>query len=143
MCLVALRVVNNNPDTFDPEHRPILEFGLDNVQKLKQRAEKLQFQQQAFRNDTEENELCEGTPIEECSFTEEQKRFERRVFHQRKKIKKSKLEEVRNEQKKGSEVTTSKGGKINIVKQEQTNVGAQRKRRILHNEKSEQLKESD
>ncbi|XP_057784367.1 uncharacterized protein LOC131001791 isoform X2 [Salvia miltiorrhiza] len=43
--LVALRVLNNNPDIFGPEHRPIVEFALDNVQKLKLRAEKLQAQQ--------------------------------------------------------------------------------------------------
>ncbi|KAH6819733.1 hypothetical protein C2S53_020813 [Perilla frutescens var. hirtella] len=44
--LVALRVLNNNPDMFGTEHRPIVEFALDNVQKLKLRAEKLQAQQQ-------------------------------------------------------------------------------------------------
>ncbi|KAH6807188.1 hypothetical protein C2S51_028296 [Perilla frutescens var. frutescens] len=44
--LVALRIVNNNPDMFGTEHRPIVEFALDNVQKLKLRAEKLQAQQQ-------------------------------------------------------------------------------------------------
>ncbi|KAG6432903.1 hypothetical protein SASPL_104493 [Salvia splendens] len=43
--LVALRVLNNNPDIFGPEHRPIVEFALDNVQKLKLRAEKIQAQQ--------------------------------------------------------------------------------------------------
>ncbi|KAI3448013.1 hypothetical protein Pfo_004678 [Paulownia fortunei] len=52
--LVALRVLNNNPDTFDPEHRPIVEFALDNVQKLKLRTEKLQAQQQALRNDKDD-----------------------------------------------------------------------------------------
>ncbi|KAL6514547.1 hypothetical protein OROGR_020126 [Orobanche gracilis] len=51
--LVALRVLNNNPDTFDPQHRPIVEFALDNAQKLKLRAEKLQqAQQHALHNDT-------------------------------------------------------------------------------------------
>ncbi|KAL8553143.1 hypothetical protein ACS0TY_001696 [Phlomoides rotata] len=50
--LVALRVLNNNPDTFGPEHRPIVEFALDNVQKLKLRAAKIQAQQQAFHNYT-------------------------------------------------------------------------------------------
>ncbi|XP_041994786.1 RNA-binding protein 28-like isoform X1 [Salvia splendens] len=43
--LVALRVLNNNPEIFGPEHRPIVEFALDNVQKLKLRAEKMQAQQ--------------------------------------------------------------------------------------------------
>ncbi|KAF8410539.1 hypothetical protein HHK36_003070 [Tetracentron sinense] len=43
--LVALRVLNNNPETFGPEHRPIVEFALDNVQTLKLRKFKLQSQQ--------------------------------------------------------------------------------------------------
>ncbi|XP_047955273.1 RNA-binding protein 28-like isoform X2 [Salvia hispanica] len=43
--LVALRVLNNNPEIFGSEHRPIVEFALDNVQKLKLRAEKIQAQQ--------------------------------------------------------------------------------------------------
>ncbi|KAL7145263.1 hypothetical protein ABFS83_07G069400 [Erythranthe nasuta] len=232
--LVALRVLNNNPDTFDPEHRPIVEFALENVQKLKQRAEKLQYQQQqAFRNAAEggsqqngrsrrvgptsdmksrtrnfedvdsyskpfvnkkrksenelsevtpteegrgptsdmksrtrnfgdgdsyskpfvnkkrksENRLGEVTPIEEGSFTEKQKGFERSArnsFSSEKKIKKSKPEVVRNEQKGSSEVTTSKGGKINTVKKETTNVvAAKKKQRILHDDKSKQMKESD
>ncbi|XP_022869951.1 RNA-binding protein 28 [Olea europaea var. sylvestris] len=42
--LVALRVLNNNPETFGSECRPIVEFALDNVQTLKLRKEKLQAQ---------------------------------------------------------------------------------------------------
>ncbi|XP_062176647.1 uncharacterized protein LOC133881670 isoform X3 [Alnus glutinosa] len=49
--LVALRVLNNNPETFGPEHRPIVEFAVDNVQKLRQRKAKLQAQQHATRDD--------------------------------------------------------------------------------------------
>lgn len=45
--LVALRVLNNNPGTFGPEQRPIVEFAIDDVQKLKLRKEKIQSQQQA------------------------------------------------------------------------------------------------
>ena len=29
--LVALRVLNNNPETFGPEHRPIVEFAIEDV----------------------------------------------------------------------------------------------------------------
>ncbi|KAK1358581.1 RNA-binding protein 28-like [Heracleum sosnowskyi] len=47
--LVALRVLNNNPETFGPEHRPIVEFALDNIQTLKQRQEKIEFQQQQYQ----------------------------------------------------------------------------------------------
>ncbi|CAL9072639.1 unnamed protein product [Musa textilis] len=38
--LVALRVLNNNPETFDPDHRPIVEFAFDNIQKLRQQKAK-------------------------------------------------------------------------------------------------------
>ncbi|KAF5188684.1 Rna-binding [Thalictrum thalictroides] len=48
--LVALRVLNNNPETFGPEHRPIVEFALDNVQTLKLRKFKLQTQQDNHSN---------------------------------------------------------------------------------------------
>ncbi|KAK9113050.1 hypothetical protein Scep_020569 [Stephania cephalantha] len=43
--LVALRVVNNNPETFGPEKRPIVEFAIDNVKMLKQRNTRLQAHQ--------------------------------------------------------------------------------------------------
>lgn len=45
--LVALRVLNNNPETFGPEHRPIVEFAVDNVKTLKLRRTKILSQQQA------------------------------------------------------------------------------------------------
>lgn len=51
--LVALRVLNNNPETFGSEHRPIVEFALDNVQTLRQRQDKIQFQQQRSLGDRE------------------------------------------------------------------------------------------
>ncbi|CAN1234827.1 RNA-binding protein 28 [Linum perenne] len=44
--LVALRVLNNNPETFGPEHRPIVEFALDNIQTMKLRETRRQFQHQ-------------------------------------------------------------------------------------------------
>ncbi|XP_060168458.1 uncharacterized protein LOC132599203 [Lycium barbarum] len=50
--LVALRVLNNNPETFGPEHRPIVEFALDNIQTMKLR-QKLQ-QQQGFNRNRED-----------------------------------------------------------------------------------------
>ncbi|XP_073149549.1 uncharacterized protein [Henckelia pumila] len=53
--LVALRVLNNNPGTFGPERRPIVEFAIDDVQKLKLRNEKIQSQQQASLNNNKED----------------------------------------------------------------------------------------
>ncbi|PPS05935.1 hypothetical protein GOBAR_AA14702 [Gossypium barbadense] len=50
--LGALRVLNNNPETFGPEHRPIVEFAVDNVQTLKLRKAKLQAQQQDASDDS-------------------------------------------------------------------------------------------
>ncbi|KAK9286920.1 hypothetical protein L1049_015327 [Liquidambar formosana] len=49
--LVALRVLNNNPETFGPEHRPIVEFALDDARKLKLRKDKHQSQHQGTRDD--------------------------------------------------------------------------------------------
>lgn len=40
--LVALRVLNNNPEAFGPERRPIVEFSLDNIQLLKRRQKNLE-----------------------------------------------------------------------------------------------------
>ncbi|MBA0586721.1 hypothetical protein Gorai_017451, partial [Gossypium raimondii] len=50
--LGALRVLNNNPEMFGPEHRPIVEFTVDNVQTLKLRKAKLQAQQQDASDDS-------------------------------------------------------------------------------------------
>lgn len=36
--LCALRELNNNPDTWSKDHRPIVEFAIDNVQALKKRS---------------------------------------------------------------------------------------------------------
>ncbi|KAK1439878.1 hypothetical protein QVD17_05702 [Tagetes erecta] len=54
--LVALRVLNNNPETFTSEHRPIVEFALDNIQTLRQRNDKIEAQQKGFSNNTENPE---------------------------------------------------------------------------------------
>ncbi|KAG9451084.1 hypothetical protein H6P81_011049 [Aristolochia fimbriata] len=43
--LVALRVLNNNPETFEPDHRPIVEFALDDIRKIKLRESKMKIQQ--------------------------------------------------------------------------------------------------
>ncbi|RAL42217.1 hypothetical protein DM860_012000 [Cuscuta australis] len=53
--LVALRVLNNNPGTFGPEHRPIVEFALDNVHTLLHRKERNQVQ----ANDSHHHEKTE------------------------------------------------------------------------------------
>ncbi|KAJ7543705.1 hypothetical protein O6H91_09G049400 [Diphasiastrum complanatum] len=39
--LVALRVLNNNPDVFGTERRPIVEFAIENTLKLRERASRL------------------------------------------------------------------------------------------------------
>ncbi|KAK9942660.1 hypothetical protein M0R45_008313 [Rubus argutus] len=52
--LVALRVLNNNPETFGPEHRPIVEFAIDNVQKLRARQVSQQAQQHAANGNQKE-----------------------------------------------------------------------------------------
>ncbi|KAK8963605.1 Polyadenylate-binding protein 2 [Platanthera guangdongensis] len=44
--LVALRVLNNNPGTFSSDRRPIVEFSLDNLEKLRLQKTKLEFLKQ-------------------------------------------------------------------------------------------------
>ncbi|KAL8238220.1 hypothetical protein R6Q59_019301 [Mikania micrantha] len=55
--LVALRVLNNNPKTFTTEHRPIVEFALDNIQTLRQRNNKIEAQQKGFSMNAENNDI--------------------------------------------------------------------------------------
>lgn len=52
--LVALRVLNNNPETFGPEHRPIVEFALDNIQTLRHRQVNIQSQPKVSINESED-----------------------------------------------------------------------------------------
>ncbi|CAO2820988.1 unnamed protein product [Amaranthus hypochondriacus] len=49
--IVALRVLNNNPETFGPHHRPIVEFAVDNVQTLRKRNLKINDQLQKAGDD--------------------------------------------------------------------------------------------
>ncbi|KAJ4890869.1 RNA-binding (RRM/RBD/RNP motifs) family protein [Raphanus sativus] len=56
--LVALRVLNNNPETFGPQHRPVIEFAVDNVQKLK--VHKANQQQQRNRYNESKEQLENG-----------------------------------------------------------------------------------
>ncbi|CAH9114105.1 unnamed protein product [Cuscuta epithymum] len=51
--LVALRVLNNNPGTFGPEHRPIVEFSIDNVHTLLRHKERNQDQSTGFHHKME------------------------------------------------------------------------------------------
>ncbi|KAL4317932.1 hypothetical protein GQ457_18G017280 [Hibiscus cannabinus] len=64
--LVALRVLNNNPETFGPEHRPIVEFAIDNVQTLKLRKAKLQaLQQDASDNLNNAQQKAKSHPFDD------------------------------------------------------------------------------
>ncbi|KAM7263962.1 hypothetical protein ACFE04_001645 [Oxalis oulophora] len=57
--LVCLRVLNNNPETFGPENRPIVEFALDNIQTMKLRKFNQEKQQHGPRdhlNDDRQNQ---------------------------------------------------------------------------------------
>ncbi|CAN0906292.1 RNA-binding protein 28 [Linum grandiflorum] len=72
--LVALRVLNNNPETFGPEHRPIVEFALDNIQTMKLRETKRQFQhQQGHTNSNDAQDMDATGPNGE-------ERFRKRKF---------------------------------------------------------------
>lgn len=54
--LVALRVLNNNPETFGPQHRPVIEFAVDNVQKLKVHKANQQQQRNRYNESKEQRE---------------------------------------------------------------------------------------
>ncbi|KNA17831.1 hypothetical protein SOVF_076500 [Spinacia oleracea] len=55
--IVTLRVLNNNPEPFGPQHRPIVEFAVDNVQTLRKRGLKINDQLQKSGDDKNENTL--------------------------------------------------------------------------------------
>ncbi|KAG4969095.1 hypothetical protein GLYMA_12G236300v4 [Glycine max] len=75
--LVALRVLNNNPETFGPEHRPIVEFALDNVQTLKLRKAKLQSQHQTPQVDNNAMDNDNPGTVEGCKPVKDRKRKSR------------------------------------------------------------------
>lgn len=58
--IVALRVLNNNPETFGPQHRPIVEFAVDNVQTLRKRNLKLHDELQKTGDDRGEGKQNDG-----------------------------------------------------------------------------------
>ena len=53
--LCALRELNNNPETWGKDHRPIIEFAIDNVQALKKRETNMQRQKVAIENGGDTN----------------------------------------------------------------------------------------
>lgn len=62
--LCALRELNNNPDIWGKDHRPIIEFAIDNVQVLKKREALLERQK---RKRTEDNGLPESNASTETA----------------------------------------------------------------------------
>ncbi|KAI9182271.1 hypothetical protein LWI28_023758 [Acer negundo] len=56
--LVALRVLNNNPETFGPEHRPIVEFALDNIKTMKLREVKLR----TYQRQNDDSHIRDANP---------------------------------------------------------------------------------
>ncbi|KAL6124363.1 hypothetical protein ACLB2K_076876 [Fragaria x ananassa] len=85
--LVALRVLNNNPETFGSEHRPIVEFALDNVQKSRACQVSQRTQQHAANGN--QKEVCQFDPSNRAD-ANPSKKFEKR----RDKGEKQKLDEV-------------------------------------------------
>ncbi|CAN6483513.1 unnamed protein product [Victoria cruziana] len=55
--LVALRVLNNNPETFGPERRPIVEFAIENVHAVKRR----KFMQSVQKETSGQKKVTEGS----------------------------------------------------------------------------------
>ncbi|XP_076944655.1 uncharacterized protein LOC143615415 [Bidens hawaiensis] len=106
--LVALRVLNNNPETFIPEHRPIVEFALDNVQKLKQRNEKIESQQKGFGNNDGNND----------ENTENKTNFHRPIDRSNNSSRKRKTPENRKDKTSEPETKPTRGSKELLEAQE-------------------------
>eukprot|EP01018_Ginkgo_biloba_P026338 Gb_24677 [translate_table: standard] len=60
--LVALRVLNNNPETFGPDHRPIVEFAIENVLMLQKR--KVMSQLSAAASAVQNENVHNGRPLD-------------------------------------------------------------------------------
>ncbi|XP_047325744.1 RNA-binding protein 28 isoform X2 [Impatiens glandulifera] len=73
--LVALRVLNNKPDTFGSEHRPILEFAIDNMQTLKLRNERAEAQKRGRGEDTGVNNEESNGNMRKRKFGDEKSSF--------------------------------------------------------------------
>lgn len=58
--LCALRQLNNNPETWSKDHRPIIEFAIDNVKALKVREKKLVMSKNASNGGVEGDLKLEG-----------------------------------------------------------------------------------
>ncbi|KAG8061387.1 hypothetical protein GUJ93_ZPchr0003g17620 [Zizania palustris] len=74
--LVALRVLNNNPETFGAERRPIVEFALENVEKVK-----LQKIWKERRDKAQEAAQNKGRPLGDQSATDGPHANNRRAFN--------------------------------------------------------------
>ncbi|KAL4615860.1 hypothetical protein ACB092_07G157400 [Castanea dentata] len=72
--LVALRVLNNNPETFGPEYRPIVEFALNNIQTLKLRNAKIHAQQHGIRDDQNNVKQGDDTHLDKQNFKKRKSR---------------------------------------------------------------------
>ncbi|KAK9672800.1 hypothetical protein RND81_12G125600 [Saponaria officinalis] len=71
--IVALRVLNNNPEPFGPQHRPIVEFAVDNVQTLRKRNLKINDQLQETGNEegnVQENDTSSKENFRKRKFSE-------------------------------------------------------------------------
>ncbi len=86
--LCALRELNNNPETWGKDHRPIIEFAIDNVQALKKRETNLLRQKAALENggtltSTKKSKKKSKEPKEETKSKRKLKMERRQMLKQR------------------------------------------------------------
>ncbi|XP_075713679.1 RNA-binding protein 28 [Rhinoderma darwinii] len=71
--LAALRQVNNNPDLFGPKKRPIVEFSLEDMNKLKIKERRVQRSLEVLRQ-KQAKEQAAGTAVKQPAQTSDQKK---------------------------------------------------------------------
>ncbi|KAJ3670151.1 hypothetical protein LUZ60_010475 [Juncus effusus] len=88
--IVALRVLNNNPDTFGPDRRPIVEFALENFEKLR-----IQNMRKEYNEKVKEGKIKTAQTVSDQRTDEKEERGPKRF-----KREKAQNKAVQNEEKK-------------------------------------------
>ncbi|XP_071930703.1 uncharacterized protein [Coffea arabica] len=120
--LVALRVLNNNPETFGPEQRPIVEFAVDNVLTLRSRKDKLQARQQDSLNGVQD--LQQNDKSSALDYHSKEKSRKRKSRHD---AKASDTSGSKTEAEVGRQVfAESPSGEVRVVKKQKGDAGGKR-----------------
>ncbi|MCO5588836.1 hypothetical protein L7F22_042796 [Adiantum nelumboides] len=113
--LVALRVLNNNPETFGPDRRPIVEFAIENLQMLRKRQER-QATDKQNKSDSEGNahynkpKDCEKKMNSRQSQANESNNFDR----EKRGLNAGELDVLISDAGKAAKVKSKRKGKLNM-----------------------------